>query len=169
MLLNRARGRRPLFPYALIVWAYSLSAVPACAQLIGEGLRVTYAFADSPGGSCRIEMTGDSLRVKRDNLFAADSAVRANPDSAEDLVRRALSAGEKDTAGQFLELAGRWKGYKRYACKAEDGYGFTLWTDSLVLNCDNCFSCNSGMSMSEAKMLEKIGRMTLWLYRLRGP
>ena len=156
MLLTRAL----VFVSLLLAMAW-----PAGGQTISRGVRVTYSFS-TPGGACEIELTGDSVRVKRDAVFSPRSIVEGAADSLE-IGRRALTAGERDSAGGLMELAKRWKGYKRYACEANDGYGFSLWTDSLLLNCQNCFSCTAGIGMGEARMLEKFGRYTLWLYRMK--
>ena len=48
-----------------------------------------------------------------------------------------------------------------------EGYAFSLWSDSLLLNCDNCFSCTEGVSLPDAKVLARFGRISLWLYGLR--
>jgi hypothetical protein len=157
MLLNPSKA---LAAFALLA---SLAAV--AAQGGGGGVRVNFAFTNA-GASCEVELTGDSVRVRRDDPFAPRPHFSAGRDSLE-LGRRALTAGEKDSTGLLLDLAKRWKGYKRFACAAEDGYGFSLWTDSLLINCQNCFSCTGGMGMGEARMLEKFGRYTLWMYRMK--
>lgn len=135
----------------------------AAAQATSGGVRVTFSFAAQT--ACEIELTGDSVRVRRDNPFAPHPVGFAK-DTLE-LGRRALTSGERDSAELLLGLAHRWKGYKRYACPNDDGYGYSLWTDSLLLNCRNCYSCTDGIGMGEARMLEKFGRYTLWLYRMK--
>jgi hypothetical protein len=144
---------------------FLLFTLPAAAQVVVGGVRVTYAFSNTPGSSCEIELTGDSVRVRRDDPFS--QRPQASDKDTLELGRRALTAGERDSLELLLGLAKRWKGYKRFACEAEDGYGYSLWTDSLLLNCHNCYSCTGGIGMGEARMLEKFGRYTLWLYRMR--
>jgi hypothetical protein len=143
-----------------------LAALPSLGQAIAHGVRVTFSFANTPQSSCEIELTGDSVRVRRDDPFTPRPASPSERDPLE-MGRRALTAGERDSAELLMGLARRWKGYKRYACEADDGYGYSLWTDSLLLNCRNCYSCTAGIGMGEARMLEKFGRYTLWLYRMK--
>jgi hypothetical protein len=82
--------------------------------------------------------------------------------------KRALTAAERDTADMLMTLANSWTGAKRYACASKDGYAFTIWSDSLTLHCDNCFSCTEGIGMAEAKKLARFGKLALWLYRIKG-
>lgn len=107
-------------------------------------------------GILESDPTAGALEPDDENGF--DGAVR----------KRALSAGERDTADLLMALTRAWKGRKRYACASKDGYAFTIWSDSLTLHCENCFSCTEGISMPEAKMLARFGKLSLWLYRIKG-
>jgi hypothetical protein len=129
-------------------------------------LKVAFTFHD--GGDCQLALTPDSI-----GLLAWDSSAGAlEPDDEGDglehaLGKRALSGAERDSAAQLLGLTRSFKGLKRYACEREDGYGFSLWSDSLTLHCRNCFSCSEGIGMQEARTLARFGRISLWLYRMR--
>jgi hypothetical protein len=129
---------------------------------------VKVAFTFKEGGDCQMALTGDSV-----GLLPWDPAAGAlEPDDEGDglehaLGKRALSQVERDSAAVLLKLTRTFKGEKRFECPHEDGYGFSLWSDSLTLHCRNCFSCTEGISMSEARALARLGRLSLWLYRLR--
>ncbi len=81
--------------------------------------------------------------------------------------KRALTASERDTADLLFSLSDKWKGLKRYTCDKNDGYAFSIWSDSLSLHCNNCFSCTEGITVQEARILARFGKLTLWLYQLR--
>jgi hypothetical protein len=111
-------------------------------------------------GMLPLDPTAGALEPDDENGF--DGAVR----------KRALSASERDSAGMLLHLTRIWKGSKRFVCDSPDNYAFTIWSDSLILHCENCFSCSEGISMPEARMLARFGKLTLWLnnikYGLKG-
>ena len=162
MLLNRLAA--PAFPFLLLL------AVAAGGQIMDEGVRVVYAFSKNPGANCEIELTNDSVRFLseyrlHEKPMAEQGIAESEPRRV--LGKRVLTAGEKDSAQTLMSLAGRWKGYRRFVCAGGDGYAFSLWSDSLLLNCDNCFSCTEGVSMPDARTLARFGKMTLWLYGLR--
>jgi hypothetical protein len=130
-------------------------------------LKVAFTFHD--GGDCQLALTPDSI-----GLLAWDSSAGGlEPDDEGDglehaMGKRALSQAERDTAAVLLGLTRSFKGQKRYACERPDGYGFSLWSDSLTLHCRNCFSCTEGVGIQEARTLARFGRISLWLYRLRS-
>jgi hypothetical protein len=146
----------------------------AAAQLMDDGVRIVYAFSDRPAANCEIELTRDSVRFLSEYRFLeAQAAGGGIEESAERRVfgRRALTDSERDSAVGLMSLTSRWKGYKRFICRgggaAGEGYAFSLWSDSLLLACDNCFSCTEGVTLPEAKVLARFGRISLWLYGLR--
>ena len=116
---------------------------------MGDGVRIVYAFAKNPDANCEIELTLDSVRFLSEYRFQEAPAFEKLEDSAERRIfgRRTLTAGERDTAESLLSLANRWKGYRRYVCKGAEGYAYSLWSDSLLLSCDNCYSCTEGVSV----------------------
>lgn len=179
MLLRRPRRGLPgsAAPAPIRAWAalLALAAVlilavcPAGAQPMERGVRIAYAFAKHPEANCEIELTGDSVLFLAEYRFL-EHGVSGSPDDSRPrrmLGARALTSGERDTAQSLFALAGRWKGYKRYVCRGTEGYAYSLWSDSLLLSCDNCYSCTEGIDMSEARALARFGKMSLWLYGLR--
>jgi hypothetical protein len=130
-------------------------------------LKIAFSFSDSKS-NCQMALTRDSVGILK--LDTTAGALEPDDENGFDgsVRKRALTAGEKDTAGQILDLTRIWKGRKRYTCPKEDGYAFTLWSDSLTLHCGNCFSCTEGVSMPEAKMLARFGKLSLWVYRLKS-
>jgi hypothetical protein len=149
-------------------WALAAPVTPATSAIPEEGpVKIAFNFKNTDG-NCQMALTRDSV-----GILALDSTAGAlEPDDEngfETAVRkRALSAGERDTAGMLMSMTHAFKGSKRYACAKKDGYAFSIWSDSLTLHCDNCFSCSDGISMPEAKMLARFGKLTLWLYRIKG-
>lgn len=117
---------------------------------------VQMALTHDSVGILKLDPTAGALEPDDENGF--ESTVR----------KRALSASERDTADLIMAMTRTFKGRKRYACSRQDGYAFSIWSDSLTLHCENCFSCSEGISMPEAKMLARFGKMTLWLYRIKG-
>ena len=113
-------------------------------------------------------LTADSVGV-----FPMDSAAGAlEPHDESDGLehaagKRGLSRSERDTAALLIGITRTFKGNKRYACDRDEGYGFSLWSDSLTLHCLNCFSCTDGIEMREARVLARLGKLSLWLYRMR--
>lgn len=147
-----------------------LAVMGACqGQMMERGVRITYAFAKSPGANCEIELTQDSVLFLSEYRYL-DHGMSGSPDDSRSLRLlggRALTAGERDSAQSLFSLAGRWKGYKRYVCRGAEGYAFSLWSDSLLLSCDNCYSCTEGIDVPDARVLARFGKMSLWLYGLR--
>ncbi len=146
-------------------------SVPAAPQPPFEPengpVKVAFNFRNTKT-DCQMALTKDSV-----GILPLDSTAGAlEPDDEngfESVVRkRALSAGERDTADMLMTMTRSFKGLKRYKCTKNDGYAFSIWSDSLTLHCDNCFSCSDGIGMSEAKMLARFGKLTLWLYRIKG-
>ena len=130
-------------------------------------LKIAFSFKNDKS-DCQMALTRDSV-----GILALDSTAGAlEPDDENGfesaLRKRALSAGEKDTADMLLSMTRSWKGRKRYFCASKDGYAFTIWSDSLTLHCENCFSCTEGITMQEAKILARFGKITLWLNRIKG-
>lgn len=107
-------------------------------------------------GILKLDPTAGALEPDDENGFEAS------------VLKRALTAGERDTAGILMGMTVSFKGKKRYVCASKDGYAFSIWSDSLTLHCENCFSCTEGISMSEAKTLARFGKLSLWLYRIKG-
>jgi hypothetical protein len=130
-------------------------------------LKLAFSFSDSKS-NCQMALTRDSVGILK--LDPTAGALEPDDENGFDgaVRKRALTAGERDTADQLLNLTRIWKGRKRYTCPSEDGYAFTLWSDSLTLHCGNCFSCTEGVSMPEARMLARFGKLSLWVYRLKG-
>lgn len=145
------------------------AAAVAAADLEPEDGPLKFAFNfQSSSGDVQMALTHDSVGI----LELDPTAGALEPDDEhgfESTVRkRALSASERDTADLIVAMTRSFKGLKRYACSRDDGYAFSVWSDSLTLHCNNCFSCTDGISMSEAKTLARFGKMTLWLYRIQG-
>jgi hypothetical protein len=130
-------------------------------------LKISFTFKDEKS-DCQMALTRDSVGI----LALDPTAGALEPDDENgfegSVLKRALSAGERDTAGMLMGMTTTFKGRKRYACSSPDGYAFSIWSDSLTLHCENCFSCTEGISMPEAKMLARFGKLTLWLYRIKG-
>lgn len=158
-----------LLKTVVLFFLLALSALSASAQLMDGGVRIVYAFAKNPGANCEIELTRDSVRFLSEYKLH-DAPVHEPLEQSgfrRTFGRRVLTTAEKDTAATLMSLADRWKGYRRYVCKGAEGYAYSLWSDSLLLACDNCYSCSEGISMSDARILARLGKMTLWLYGLR--
>ena len=153
------------FAYAFCL-SLSIADVPMPSELPDRTVKVAFAFKND--GECQMALTGDSVGV-----LAWDPAAGAlEPDDESDglenaVGKRALSASERDSAAQLLDLMQTFKGVRRFECPRDDGYAFSLWSDSLTLHCRNCFSCTEGVSISEARKLARLGRLSLWLYRMR--
>lgn len=163
-----------IFSVSACLFAPLLLPRSAGAQVMDDGVRVVYDFSGRPGANCEIELTRDSVRFLSEYRFLeAQAAGVGMEESAERRVfgKRALTAPERDSADGLMRLASRWKGYKRFVCgggsAAGEGYAFSLWSDSLLLSCDNCFSCTEGVSLPDARVLARFGRTSLWLYGLR--
>ncbi len=144
---------------ACLVWVRETPAV--------DEVKVAFSFRKMPGGDCQMALTRDSV-----GLLETDSTLGAlEPDDENDfsaaVKKRSLSPQERDSAQLLLSIADQWKGLKRFNCEKDDGYGFSLWSDSLALHCNSCFSCTEGVSMQEAKVLARFGKLTLWLFRMR--
>lgn len=138
------------------------------AQAGEEPLKVSFSFRKNASGDCQMALTRDSV-----GLLPQDSTAGAlEPDDEKGfeaaVKKRALTPGERDTASMLLSMTRIWKGHKRYACDSRDGYAFSIWSDSLTLHCENCYSCTEGISVPEAKILARFGKLTMWLYRIRG-
>lgn len=152
-------GFAPSFP--------SESAAGAGAPGSGpESIKLAFEFkGENP---FQMALTPDSVGVLRTDPGAGGLEPDDESDGIENaLAKRALSGAERDTAAALLRLAGTFKGNPVFACPRDDGYGFSVWSDSLSLHCRNCFSCTDGVDMPAAKRLAHLGRLTLWLYRLR--
>ena len=154
-------------------FAASLLAAPLLASASSavpeepETGPVKIQFTFKEGGNRQMALTSDSVGV----LPWDPSAGALEPDDEADglehtLGKRALSPAERDSAARLLGLTRTLKGNRRIECDGNDGYAFSLWSDSLTLHCRNCFSCTEGVGMSEAKNLARLGRLSLWLYRL---
>jgi hypothetical protein len=130
-------------------------------------LKISFSFKDSKS-DCQMALTRDSVGI----LELDPTAGALEPDDENgfeaSVLKRALSTVERDTADMLMGMTRSFKGKKRYVCSSKDGYAFSIWSDSLTLHCENCFSCTEGISMPEAKMLARIGKLTLWLYRIKG-
>lgn len=158
----------------LLVWAcvfglpvFSQATVSLPGEPESGALKVAFTFHD--GGDCQMALTPDSI-----GLLPYEAMVGAmEPDDEGDglehaMGKRALSGAERDSAAQLLGLTRSFKGLKHYACERDEGYGFSLWSDSLTLHCRNCFSCTEGVTVQEARTLARFGRISLWLYRMRA-
>lgn len=135
---------------------------------VDEGpLKVSLKFQDEKS-ECQMALTRDSVGILK--LDPTAGALEPDDENGFDgaVRKRALSAGERDTADMLMTMTRTWKGRKRYVCTSKDSYAFTIWSDSLTLHCENCFSCTEGISMPEAKMLARFGKLTLWLSRIKG-
>ncbi|MDB5105706.1 MAG: hypothetical protein JWP91_3395 [Fibrobacteres bacterium] len=144
------------------------AVVPATAEVPEAGpIKISFNFKDAKA-DCQMALTRDSVGILK--LDPNAGALEPDDENGFDgaIRKRALSQGEKDTAGILISMTNLWKGRKKYVCTSKDGYAFTIWSDSLTLHCDNCFSCTDGITMPEAKMLARFGKMTLWLYRIKG-
>lgn len=158
---------------ACALFSVLLAGTPVAAVMPDGGepedgpLKFAFNFKNT-GGDVQMALTHDSVGI----LALDPTAGALEPDDEngfEGTVRkRALSASERDTADLIMAMTRAFKGRKRYACSRQDGYAFSIWSDSLTLHCENCFSCSEGISMPEAKMLARFGKMTLWLYRIKG-
>ncbi len=151
-------------------WAYSLIGmlIPVSLALatMPKEIKISFAFHNAQKPECQMALTPDSVGV----LALDTTAFSMEPDDENDFSdapkKRALSISEKDTATILLNMTHAWKGSKRFNCDKEDGYAFSIWSDSLSLHCNNCFSCSEGVGLQEAKTLVKFGKMTLWLYKI---
>ena len=142
------------------------AAFPAPTAQEGP-LKIFFHFKDSKS-DCQMALTRDSIGI----LELDPTAGALEPDDENgfesSVIKRALSNGERDTADMLMGMTHSFKGKKRYVCSSKDGYAFSIWSDSLTLHCENCFSCTEGISMPEAKMLARFGKLSLWLYRIKG-
>jgi hypothetical protein len=147
--------------------SHATPALPAGEPESGP-VKIAFNFGDARG-DCQMALTRDSVGVLPTDPGAGGLEPDDEGDGLERAVRkRALTPGERDTADMLLGLTRAFKGEKRFACSRDEGYGFSLWSDSLTLHCRNCFSCTEGISVPEAKMLARFGRLSLWLYRIKG-
>jgi hypothetical protein len=139
---------------------------PAPAAQEGP-LKISFHFKDSKS-DCQMALTRDSVGI----LELDPTAGALEPDDENgfegSILKRVLSTAERDTADMLMGLTNTFKGKKRYVCSSKDGYAFSIWSDSLTLHCENCFSCTEGIGMQEAKTLARFGKLSLWLYRIRG-
>lgn len=161
---------RRILPAFLFACALSVPAVSAPPEGEPESgaVKIAFNFSDERG-NCQMALTRDSVGVLSMDPTAGALEPDDEGDGLERAVRkRALTAGERDTADMLVGLTRSFKGVKRFACQRDEGYGFSLWSDSLTLHCRNCFSCTEGISVPEAKMLARFGRLSLWLYRIKG-
>lgn len=129
---------------------------------------VKVAFSFKEEGEFQMAITPDSVGILPVDSFGG----ALEPDDEHDglehaLGKRALSASERDTAAILLGITRSFRGDKRFVCDRDEGYGFSLWSDSLTLHCRNCFSCSDGIGMREARTLARLGKLSLWLYRMR--
>jgi hypothetical protein len=142
------------------------AALPAVEDEEGP-LKISIHFKDSKS-DCQMALTRDSVGI----LKLDPTAGALEPDDENgfegSVLKRALSTGERDTADMLMGMTHSFKGKKRYVCSSKDGYAFSIWSDSLTLHCENCFSCTEGISMQEAKILARFGKLSLWLYRIKG-
>lgn len=143
------------------------------------GLTAAFAWAEERPLKVSINFNNESsdshMALTRDSvgiLKTDPTAGGLEPDDENGfeacIRKRALTAGERDTAEMLMTLSHSWSGVKRYVCASKDGYAFTIWSDSLTLHCDNCFSCTEGITMPEAKKLARFGKLALWLYHIKG-
>jgi hypothetical protein len=136
----------------------------------GEEVKVAFAFQKAGTVECLMAMTVDSVGLLTMDTGEGGSEADGDPDDERSFVdavnKRAFSPTQKDTAQLILSLTHRWKGLQRFTCSKNDGYAFSVWTDSLALHCNNCFSCTDGISIQDAKGLARLGKLTLWLYRM---
>jgi hypothetical protein len=155
----------PVLAFAFCL-SLSLADIPTPSESPDRTVKVAFAFKND--GECQMALTGDSVGV----LAWDPGAGALEPDDEDDglehsVGKRALTVSERDSAAQFLDLTQTFKGEKSFECPRDDGYAFSLWSDSLTLHCKNCFSCTEGVSISEARKLARLGRLSLWLYRMR--
>jgi hypothetical protein len=153
---------------SIIIGLAPLLLRASMAPMAQEGpLKISFNFKDSKS-DCQMALTRDSVGI----LELDPTAGALEPDDENgfegSVIKRALSTGERDTADMLMGMTNSFKGKKRYVCSSKDGYAFSIWSDSLTLHCENCFSCTEGISMPEAKMLARFGKLTLWLYRIKG-
>jgi hypothetical protein len=129
-------------------------------------LKIAFRFR-SESGESQMALTRDSVGMLP--LDSTAGALEPDDENGFDgvVAKRALSAEERDSADMLMTMTRVWKGHKRFVCLSPDEYAFTIWSDSLTLHCGNCFSCTEGLSMQEARMLARFGRLTLWLNRIR--
>lgn len=144
----------------------ALFSMPGRSSTPGE-LKVSFAFQKSGSVDCQMALTRDSVGVMQIDSTAGSLEPDDEKGFTQALRKRALTASERDTAGILFSMSGMWKGLKRYTCDKDDGYAFSIWSDSLSLHCNNCFSCTEGITVQEAKILARFGKLTLWLYQMR--
>lgn len=129
-------------------------------------LKMAFSFREE--GEFQMALTSDSVGVLPVDAFGGALEPDDEGDGLENaLGKRALSASERDTAALLLGITRAFSGEKRFVCDRDEGYGFSLWSDSLTLHCRNCFSCSDGIGMREARTLARLGKLSLWLYRMR--
>ena len=174
MINTLKTGLKPRLPnlkmsQSSLIFAVCFSAwlgTAVFASTAGE-IKISFAFRKGRTVDGQMALTPDSVGV----LAIDSTAGSLEPDDengfANALKKRALFGSERDSAATLLTLTSMWKGLKRFTCDRDDGYAFSIWSDSLALHCNNCFSCRDGMTMQEAKTLAKFGKLTLWLSQLR--
>lgn len=167
----RAGNRNYLPAFLCIILFAGATALragdPAAPWVRENPVKVAFDFSDNRSDG-QMVFTRDSV-----GILAWDSTAGAlEPDDENGfdgaIRKRAFTQGERDSADLLMAMTRTWKGRKRYVCASQDGYAFTIWSDSLTLHCGNCFSCTDGISMPEAKMLARFGKLSLWLYRIKG-
>ena len=143
---------------------------PARRVLAAEHAKVAYAMHSADTVERLMAFTLDSVGVLKIESSKTGTGVENQLGTEigfeRALHKRAFSPTQKDTAQLLLSLTHRWKGVQRFTCLKNDGYAFSVRTDSLSLDCNNCFSCTDGIGLQDAKSLARLGKLTLWLYRL---
>jgi hypothetical protein len=157
---------------ALFLLGLGFLTLPFSAHrvLAAEGAKVAYAMRTADTVERLMAFTLDSVGVLKIESSKAGMGVESQLETENGFERaihkRAFSPTQKDTAQLLLSLTQRWKGVQHFTCLKNDGYAFSVRTDSLSLDCKNCFSCTDGMNLQDAKRLARLGKLTLWLYKL---
>lgn len=132
-----------------------------------EEIKVSLGFPCRGFENCQMALTQDSVGILEND--ESNSGLEPDDENgfAEAVTKHALTESQKDSAQIMFTLIHQWKGLKRFSCDHNDGYHFSVWSDSLALHCNNCFSCTDGITIHDAKTLAKFGRLAIWLYQIR--
>ncbi len=149
--------------FALLVIFYSGPLSPQNISA-SEEIKVALAFHGDGGEDRQFSVTRDSLGILPFDSTAGSLEPDDESDFSDSKNKIGFSPAEKELVNTLFKLSDNWRGLKKYSCEKAEGYAFSLWSDSLSLHCTNCFSCTEGMTLQEAKILARFGKLAIWLY-----
>lgn len=150
------------FIFFLIYFSTQLTSASA-----SDEIKISLGFPCRGYSTCQLALTQDSVGVLENDENSGGLEPDDENGFSAAVWKQALTPTQKDTAQMLLTLTHTWKGLKRYGCEKNDGYRFSIWSDSLSLHCNNCFSCTDGLNLHEAKTLAKFGKLSLWVYQIQ--